>query len=339
MKISTRVLVLTGLAFTGAAGAATGQTEEERRRLEARLEELRSELRQVEQELGRLRGRAWTRTRALDYFTPRVLTLTSNHGRMGVTVQSRADETTDTMGAQLTSVVEDGPAAEAGLEAGDIITRFNGEPLTGRYPPAGPDESEPARKLVDLVREMEEGDEVTVEYVRDGQQRTATMTLRRIEPEADWLPDVSFGGNRVRYVTPRSDFNWTPLPDAAGVITLMAGPWADMELVTVNEGLGRYFGTSEGLLVVKAPEHTDGLQVGDVILNINGREVPSPSRAMRILRTYEPSEEITLEIMRDQRRQTVTITAPDLGLRHQRQRYEYHWPDVSHQPHRYEFNF
>lgn len=320
MKISIRAWILTGLACASVAGTATGQSEDERRRLEERMRELRNELRQVERDLAQFRRSDWT----FDVM-PRVLALTGNRARMGVTVQTRADESTDTMGARLTSVVESGPAAEAGLQAGDIVTRFNGEPLTGRYPPAGPDESEPARKLVDLVREMEEGDEVTVEYVRDGQQRSATVTLRRIEPEAEWLSDLGFGGSRVRVVSPRTGFDWTPLPDNAGVITLIAGAWSDMELVTINEGLGRYFGTSEGLLVIKAPEHTDGLQVGDVILNINGREVPSPSRAMRILRTYEPNEEITLEVMRDQRRQSVVITAPDAGMRHLRQRFEYNF--------------
>jgi len=321
MKNWTRAVVLAGMAFAGAAATASGQSTEDRRRLEERMRELQSQLREVERELGRLRGNDRS---VFEFNVPRVLALTGNRARMGVTVQTRADEDTDAMGARLTSVVEGGPADDAGLVAGDIVTRLNGEPLTGRYPPAGPDESEPARKLVDLVREIEEGEEVTVEYVRDGQQRTVNVTLRRVEPEVEWLPEVNWGDNRIRVFGRSGNLEVTPYADGAGVVTLIAGPWADMELVTVSEGLGRYFGTAEGLLVIKAPEHADGLHAGDVILSINGRDVPSPSRALRILRTYEPNEEITIDIMRDQRRQTVTIAAPDMGVR-QRNRFEYNF--------------
>lgn len=65
----------------------------------------------------------------------------------------------------------------AGLEAGDIIVSFAGEVLTGRYPPPDPDESEPAIKLIDLVRDHDPGDEVTVEYRRSDRTQSTIVTL------------------------------------------------------------------------------------------------------------------------------------------------------------------
>jgi S1-C subfamily serine protease len=84
-----------------------------------------------------------------------------------------------------------------------------------------------------------------------------------------------------------------------------------MELASLNEGLGRYFGTDEGLLVIRAPEESLDLQAGDVILSIDGREPRSPSRALRILRSYEPGEEVSMEVMRDLNRMTISATVPE----------------------------
>jgi S1-C subfamily serine protease len=90
------------------------------------------------------------------------------------------------------------------------------------------------------------------------------------------------------------------------------GPWGDLELVEVNEGLGKYFGTDSGVLVVSAPE-SDVLQLqdGDVIRSIDGREPTSVKHAMRILGSYQPGEKLKLEIMRDKRSRTLEIEIPD----------------------------
>jgi serine protease Do len=88
--------------------------------------------------------------------------------------------------------------------------------------------------------------------------------------------------------------------------------WLDAELVTLNPELGEYFGTTKGILVVRAPrEGTLGLRSGDVILSIGGREPSSPSHALRILRSYEAGERVNIEVMREKRRQTVTATVPE----------------------------
>src|SRR2546425_7956477 len=73
-------------------------------------------------------------------------------------------------------------------------------------------------------------------------------------------------------------------------------PWGDLELVGLNPDLGEYFGTKEGLLVVKAPADSSlPVKGGDVILSIGGRKPSSPSHAMRILRSYEAGETGSIE--------------------------------------------
>jgi S1-C subfamily serine protease len=95
-----------------------------------------------------------------------------------------------------------------------------------------------------------------------------------------------------------------------------------MELVALNPDLGEYFGADHGVLVVRAPKEDDtlGLQSGDVILGIGDRDIKSPEHAMRILRSYEPEEELLLHIIRRGRSETLTVTVPESTLN-----FDYSW--------------
>ena len=84
----------------------------------------------------------------------------------------------------------------------------------------------------------------------------------------------------------------------------------------LNPDLGDYFGTREGVLVVRAPEDsTLSLKGGDVILSIGGRKPSSPEQAMRILRSYDTDETVTLDVMRKQKHVTVNWKVPDENRR------------------------
>ncbi len=90
-----------------------------------------------------------------------------------------------------------------------------------------------------------------------------------------------------------------------------AGRWGDMELVTLSPDLGSYFGSDEGILVVKAPADPSlELKDGDVILDIGGRTPTSPEHAMRILRSYEAGESLRLGVIREKRRVDLDIEVP-----------------------------
>jgi putative serine protease PepD len=68
-------------------------------------------------------------------------------------------------GAKLSSVDAAGPAANAGLKAGDTITKFDGHVL------------EDGTDLIALVRKYAPGATVPISYVRGSQTRTASVTL------------------------------------------------------------------------------------------------------------------------------------------------------------------
>ena len=68
-------------------------------------------------------------------------------------------------GALVSSVIEGSPAAEAGIQAGDVITSFDGTAITS------------ASDLMLQVRTKNPGDNVTVKINRDGQDQEVTVTL------------------------------------------------------------------------------------------------------------------------------------------------------------------
>ena len=248
------------------------------------------------------RPRASTAPRAFSY------TLTDNRARIGVLVNRQANAESDKYGAKIDGVTPEGPADKAGLKAGDIITRFNGTSLAG----VGGDNDEdsgPGAKLIELVSGLEVGDTVKVEYRRGSETKTATLVT-------DEQQGFAFSGPSMReFEMPRMQMPFMTTPDGQGGWTMCLGDaWCELDLVTLNSDLGDYFGTKEGVLVIKAPgDSALPLKSGDVILSIGGRKPTSPSHAMRILRSYDAGESVSIEIMRHQKRQTLNWTVPQAG--------------------------
>ena len=237
-------------------------------------------------------------------------TLTGNRARIGVLVNRQANAESDKIGAKIDGVTPGGPADKAGLKAGDIITKFNGTALAGASAEDDED-SGPGRKLVELVGALDPGDTVKVEYRRGTESRTATLVTDeqgfRMRGTTPLMPEFQM---------PKMEMPFMTSPEGQGGFSFMCfgDAWCDLDLVTLNSDLGDYFGTKEGVLVIKAPgDSALPLKSGDVILSIGGRKPTSPAHAMRILRSYEAGESVSIEIMRHQRRQTLSYTVPEAG--------------------------
>jgi len=68
-------------------------------------------------------------------------------------------------GLYVQAVTAGGPAAAAGLRAGDVITKIDGKPATSNI------------QLQELTLTKKPGDTVSIDYSRDGHSATATVTL------------------------------------------------------------------------------------------------------------------------------------------------------------------
>jgi hypothetical protein len=178
------------------------------------------------------------------------------------------------------------------------------------------DQSIPVQRLLALARELEPGEEVDVTYLRDGEERSATLTAEDLTGQSfGWMNgfDPDRLREQLRAFQDRPSFEWqgapgdrtTMLRGTPGTALFFDGPRFGrygLELVQLNEGLGQYFGTSEGVLVVNVSEGSElGLEPGDVILRIGDRTADSPDRVLRILGSYGAEEDIPLHIRRDGR--------------------------------------
>lgn len=200
------------------------------------------------------------------------------------------------------AVTPDGPADRAGLRAGDELTSIDGTPLKAAD---GMTSRDALFAAMDKVRP---GDKVTVGYTRDG---TPTKVTVKAASPRDFL--FSFPMPPIPPMPPMAPM--TPqlpaMPAFDRGFFFFGDRWGQMQLAAVSPGLGKYFGTDRGLLVLNAPKDSAlQLQDGDVITSIGGRDPGSPSHAMRILRSYGPGESVKIDIMRLHKSVTLNVRLP-----------------------------
>ena len=140
---------------------------------------------------------------------------------------------------------------------------------------------------------------VTLKVLRDGKVKELQVTPRA--SFADFIPQIN---EQIRGAA----FNWSGPGGPGG-----GASFEGVELADLSPALGQYFGTSQGVLVVRVPH--DGeflkLQDGDVIQSIDGRVPENGSHATRILRSYQPGEKIHLKIMRQKKSVELEGTVPE----------------------------
>lgn len=270
-----------------------GSREDLNRRLEAAQERLNEAVREVADLSMALSDEVLPR------MAPFIESFRAPRAALGLVIpSSRANTPED--GVEVLSVSPGGPAEAAGLKAGDVLLEINGERLQRD------DAGSPPVKLRSVMREIEPGAKVALKYRRQGKERTAELVAQPVAPR-------------------RQVFNFTspPVGPDLGIMDFMhaEGVFGTAELAPLTPQLGRYFGTEEGLLVVRAPADARlKLEDGDVIVDIDGRTPSSPAHAMRILGSYQAGETVKLNVLRMKRRMTFEVTIPEDAGRHERLR-------------------
>ncbi|SDY53585.1 Do family serine endopeptidase [Citreimonas salinaria] len=199
-------------------------------------------------------------------------------GWLGVQIQSIDDalaealDLADTTGVLVSDATAGGPAAEAGLQAGDVIVSVAGE-----------DVSDP-RGLTFAVADLPVGEPVAVTYLRDGERQEAEVTLGErpdmgmstdpAAPEQDALPDGPTIGVAIQPVTPQLRSEMGLPSDLEGLAVASVDP--------------------------ESPAAEAGLRQGDVIVQAAGQPVPDVA-ALReaAAAAEEEGEPLLLRIYRD----------------------------------------
>jgi serine protease Do len=235
-------------------------------------------------------------------------------GRIGVSVRDVDDS--DTTGQAKTGVMVDdvregSPAEKAGLKNGDQIVELDGERVRS------------VRQFTRLVQDTPIGRKVPVVVVRAGQRVTLTVAPER---GAGWRSDDDFS-----FVTPpeppeppeaprppRAPKPPVPPPPAMPFGDLMpefgfsyfgGGGRLGVMLEDLSDGLSEYFGVKHGALVRSVSEGSvaakAGIKAGDVITAVNGTTVDDPSDVRRAIDGLDNHADVTIEVMRDKKPQTM----------------------------------
>ena len=161
----------------------------------------------------------------------------------------------------------------------------------------------------------EDGDvrEITADRIRiDTDAARAHAVEARVHAKAagerrsEWLmvaPDV-----RTEVIRLGSDCKGE---DCTFPVLAEAFRWNGLNLASVDAGLGRYFGASKGVLVLSTGKDLDGLQAGDVIRSIDGKEIGTPREAMDALRAQPAGGKVAVAYLRDRAPGTAQVSVPE----------------------------
>jgi Do/DeqQ family serine protease len=180
-----------------------------------------------------------------------IKTGTVHRAKMGVTVQGVTSELAkslglkDVRGALVSAVEADSPAQRAGIERGDVILTFNGDPVSD------------SNSLRNRVASSQPGSKATVTILRNGREETRQMMLAELPSTRVAANDGEGSSNGGRY-----GMTVSPLtPDVANQMGVR---------------------TKGGLVVEEvAPASAAseaGLRSGDVIVEVNSKPVNSLSQ-------------------------------------------------------------
>jgi len=205
----------------------------------------------------------------------------------------------DTSGALISYVDQDGPACRAGLKNNDVIVGFNGSKIQN------PDQ------LQDVIHATPAGKTVSLTVVRDGQKKdisatlgawpNATAHMRNLPP----APPMAFMPPAVS-VPPIPDIDipsFTALSSRHGVVVENLCPQ-----------LSDFFGVQhgQGVLVRSvekgSPADAAGLKAGDVIVKVNNETVHDMADWRRAM--HVRAGKIPLAVVREKHEQTLVINLP-----------------------------
>lgn len=210
---------------------------------------------------------------------------TSGHasrGWLGVAIQDVDQGLADAFGldaptgALVSSLSEDGPAAAAGLKAGDIITEFNGSKVNQ------------SGDLPGLVGVIPAGEIANVTLLRDGKERNLNVTIGKFETQT-----VAVNG---------------AAESSAGRLGIVVGK--------LDSEMREQRGIAHGVRVIEVdptgPAAKAAILPDDIILTLDGKSIDSPDEFIDQIDKFDAGKRVAILIQRGEHSRYVAVEIPKL---------------------------
>jgi len=322
MKPIQTLLIFSAIALTSPALAQNEQTDTEK--LRAELETARTELAKAARRMAQLQRELVEADGARHWIaaapdggeieeivigdTPR-FRLFDDTPRLGILVEPGE------AGYEVVGVTPGGGAEAAGLQRGDRVVAVNGH-----------DVADGETSIRDALEGLEAGTTVPVAIERADERRE--LEVETSAPEGDLrvfahrfaphdegrahleaLREGLAEAQREIIVMHDGDGPRPPLPPRLPGLFVLGG---NSDLVGNHEGLAPYFGTGEGVIVLRIDaDNPLSLTDGDVVLSIDGQPVRRPVDLGRAMLDREPGETVVLEVMRNGALTQIEGSVPD----------------------------
>ena len=192
-------------------------------------------------------------------------------GRIGVQIDQVTKEVAESIGlgkpvgAMVRSVESGGPAEKAGVEAGDIITKFEGRAI------------DKAGDLPRIVGGTKPGSKATLQVFRRGNYRDLTVTVAELEAEQTRRP-----GQRDE----------TKPPPAIGMLGLAVSDLTESQRRELKVKGGVRVETAEGAAA------RAGLREGDVVLSIDNTEIANAKQFESAVAKLDKNKPVSVLVRR-----------------------------------------
>jgi serine protease Do len=225
---------------------------------------------------------------------------------LGVMVEKVSPETAAALhltsgGTTIQNVDQDGPACRAGMKGGDVVTAFNGKPVSG------PDQ------FASMIHSSTPGSTVTLTVYRDGKSQDMKVKL------GDWKQMAMVPAAPRAPLSPVGTMPFAaPMPpDPPDVDVHIHMPMISRSGIMVEPltpQLGEFFGVqpnNKGVLVRSVEKNSAGasagLKAGDVIVKVNDETIHDMADWKRALSN---KGKLTVTIVRDKREQSLQLSLP-----------------------------
>ena len=191
-------------------------------------------------------------------------------GWLGVLIQDVTRELAESfgmnkpMGALVAQVMDNSPAAKAGLKVGDVIVEFNGTKIID------------SSKLPPLVGRAKIGEKSDIKVIRNGKERTLTVKIGEL-PSEEQLASTE------------------DTPETAGNNRL------DISVKTLTADQRKELKVENGVIVTdidEGPAYDAGIRRGDVILRLNNVDVKSAAQFDRLIDSLPEDKSVPVLVRR-----------------------------------------